>query len=51
MKQASYIKRTVPGTVFDVINVILLLLLSFIMIYPFWNQLVISLNDGIDAQR
>lgn len=51
MKQASYIKRTVPGTVFDVINVVLLLVLSFIMIYPFWNQLVISLNDGIDAQR
>lgn len=51
MKQASYMKRTVPGTVFDVINVVLLLVLSFIMIYPFWNQLVISLNDGIDAQR
>lgn len=51
MKEASYIKRTVPGTVFDVLNVTLMLALSFVMIYPFWNQLVISLNDGIDAQR
>lgn len=51
MKQASYIKRTVPGTIFDIFNVILMLALAFVMIYPFWNQLVISFNDGIDAQR
>lgn len=51
MKQASYIKRTVPGTIFDIFNVLLMLALAFVMIYPFWNQLVISFNDGIDAQR
>jgi len=51
MKRVNYIKRTVSGTVFDVFNVSLMILLSFIFLYPFWNQLVISLNDGIDAQR
>ena len=51
MKRAYYIKRTTPGTVFDVFNVTLMVLLSFIFLYPFWNQLVISLNDGVDAQR
>ena len=51
MKKANYIKRTPSGTVFDVFNVLLMLILSFIFIYPFWNQLCVSLNDGIDAQR
>ncbi len=51
MKQANYIKRTKSGAVFDACNVTILVLLSFLFIYPFWNQLVISFNDGIDAQR
>jgi putative aldouronate transport system permease protein len=51
MKKANYIKRTTPGTVFDICNVSFLLVLSFVLVYPFWNQLIISLNDGMDAQR
>jgi putative aldouronate transport system permease protein len=37
------------GKAFDVINVTLMLGFVFIMIYPFWNQLVISLNEGTDT--
>ncbi len=51
MKSASYIKRTAGGTVFDVFNVLFLLLLSFLFVYPFWNQFIVSLNDGVDATR
>ncbi|HPF87216.1 MAG TPA: carbohydrate ABC transporter permease [Candidatus Limiplasma sp.] len=51
MKQVNYIKRTPSGTIFDIVNVSLLVALSFLLLYPFWNQLIISLNDGLDAQR
>lgn len=51
MKAANYIKRTASGTIFDTFNVLLLLFMSFLFVYPFWNQLVVSLNDGIDATR
>lgn len=51
MKEASYLKRSVSGTIFDVCNIIFMCLLMFVMVYPFWNQLVVSFNDGIDAQR
>ena len=44
-------KNTVSSRIFDVCNVLFMLILLFVMVYPFWNQLVISLNDGIDAQR
>ena len=44
-------KKTAASNIFDFCNVVLMLLLLFVMVYPFWNQLVISLNDGIDAQR
>lgn len=47
----AYMKRTVGGHIFDVFNVIFMLLLVFIMVYPFWNQIVLSFNDGFDAQR
>ena len=51
MKSASYLKRSTSGTIFDVCNVTLLLLISFLFVYPFWNQFIVSLNDGVDATR
>lgn len=51
MRKAPYIKKTVSGTVFDVINVIFFFLFTVLMIYPFINILAISFNDGIDAAR
>ncbi len=49
--RTKLVKQTVGSRVFDVANVVIMLLLIFVMVYPFWNQLIISLNDGIDAQR
>lgn len=49
MAKPLYIRQTASGFIFDVFNYTLMCLLIFIMIYPFWNQLVISLNDGRDT--
>ena len=38
-------------TWFDVLNYTLMFLLVFVMLYPFINQLAISLNEGKDASR
>ena len=46
---APYQKPTFSGRVFDVINIVFMLVFAFCMLYPFWNQLVISLNEGTDT--
>ncbi|MDO4293316.1 MAG: carbohydrate ABC transporter permease [Eubacteriales bacterium] len=45
------IKTSAGSRVFDVFNVIFMLAFAFVMIYPFWNQLVISLNEGSDTVK
>lgn len=45
----SFIKRSIGSRVFDMINIALMLLFAFIMIYPFWNQLIVSFNEGTDT--
>lgn len=42
-------KETVWTRVFDVCNIVFMVLFSFCILYPFWNQLVLSLNEGKDA--
>lgn len=42
-------KETVWTRVFDVFNIVFMVLFSFCILYPFWNQLVLSLNEGKDA--
>ena len=49
MRKVYYIKQTPSGRVFDAVNGIVIALLMFLMIYPFWNMLVLSFNDGTDA--
>ena len=49
MRKAFYLKQTKSGRAFDIFNGIALFVLLFITIYPFWNMLVLSFNDGIDA--
>lgn len=46
-----YIKKTMSGKIFDVFNVIFMMALAFIMLFPFWTQLVLSFNDGLDALK
>ena len=49
MRKVYYIKQTQAGRVFDAVNGTVIALLMFLMIYPFWNMLVLSFNDGTDA--
>ena len=44
MSRPFYIKQTKAGRVFDVCNVILLILFMIIVVYPFINVFAISLN-------
>ena len=49
--KSNKIKTSTASKVFDVCNVLFMLLFAFIMIYPFWNQLVISFNEGSDTVK
>ena len=42
-------KRSLGERIFNVFNIVLLILMCVIMIYPYLNQLAISLNDGNDT--
>lgn len=43
------IKNSIPDKIFDVFNYSMMVLLMIVMIYPFWNTVVISLNEAIDG--
>lgn len=45
------VKRQKKDIAFDIVNYILLILIAFITIYPFYYILVISFNSGLDAAR
>ncbi|RAP76581.1 carbohydrate ABC transporter permease [Paenibacillus montanisoli] len=45
------IKVSIGERTFDLANVLLILLLCAITLYPFWYVLVLSLNEGKDAAR
>lgn len=47
----AYIKDSLGGKIFDVFLYIFMILFSFIMIYPFYNQFIISLNEGLDTVK
>ena len=49
MRKVFYLKQTKSGRIFDAFNGAALFILLFITIYPFWNMLVLSFNDGTDA--
>ncbi|MEG1875296.1 MAG: carbohydrate ABC transporter permease [Angelakisella sp.] len=51
MSRPFYIKQTIGGKIFDVFNVIFMVVLMIVMVYPFLNILVLSLNNGQDAAR
>ncbi len=44
-------KRTKGENIFNVFNIILMLLMCVVMIYPYINQVAISLNEGMDTAR
>lgn len=42
-------KRTKGEKIFNIFNIIFMIFLSITMLYPYINQLAISLNDGMDT--
>ncbi|WP_455715489.1 carbohydrate ABC transporter permease [Anaerosporobacter sp.] len=51
MKTKSKIKRSRGTIIFDTCNVIFMLLICFVCLYPIWYVIVNSLNDSQDALR
>ena len=51
MSRPFYIKQTKSGRVFDALNLVLMLAILVVVVYPFINVLAISFNDGYDAVR
>jgi len=47
----QYTLSKVENIVFHTINTAFLLLVAFITLYPFWNTMMISLNDASDTLR
>lgn len=47
--KSNKIRQSFGDRLFDVINVLLMFLLMFSIVYPFWDLLVESLNDGYAA--
>ena len=43
------IKKTLPQKVFSVVNVLIMIALCFIILFPYVNVLAVSLNDGMKA--
>jgi len=43
--------KSISGTLFDIFNVLFMLLLGFTFLYPFWNTLILSFNDSLDTMR
>ena len=44
-------RRTTSEYIFDNVNILIMLFICAITIYPIWYVLVNSLNDGVDAMR
>jgi putative aldouronate transport system permease protein len=42
-------KKTQGEKIFDVINVFIMIVIMFIMLYPFWNTIIVSFNDALDS--
>ncbi len=44
-----YYRRPISERIFDAVNVLLLALFAFICLYPMYQSIILSLNDGKDA--
>ncbi len=49
MAKSFSIKSSKSDRVFDWVNYLLMFLLMIVMIYPFWNTIIISFNDALDG--
>jgi len=46
-----YLKVKRESIIFHTVNTTLLILLTFLTLFPFWNTIVISLNDALDTVK
>jgi len=44
-------KKTIGEKTFDVFNVLFMLIIMFVMLYPFWNTIIVSFNDALDSVK
>lgn len=51
MKHSKGIGRTTEDRVFDFVNHLLLVLIGFVMLYPFYYTVICSFSDGIDLMK
>lgn len=51
MLKIGTIKIPFRDKIFDLVNYSLMILLMFIMLYPFYNTVVVSFNDAVDGIR
>ncbi|MDF2873070.1 MAG: binding-protein-dependent transport system inner rane component [Anaerocolumna sp.] len=49
--KGMFIRQSKLSYAFDILNTVIMVLFAFVMLYPFWNQLVISLNEGADTVK
>lgn len=49
MKLAFGSRKTKGETIFDTVNVIIMLVICFLTLYPIWYTVINSFNDGVDA--
>jgi putative aldouronate transport system permease protein len=47
----NYVKSGVPDKIFDIANHLFFILISLVMLYPFWQEICISLSSGAEATR
>ncbi len=50
-RKGEFIKQSKLSHLFDIFNTILMLVFAFIMLYPFWNQFIVSFNEGSDTVK
>ncbi len=45
------LKPTKGERIFNVFNILLMIFVIIVMLYPYWNQVAIALNEGMDSMR
>lgn len=51
MKKSKGMRVSTGDRIFDIANYTFIIILMFVMVYPFYNTLVVSFNDAIDSIR
>jgi putative aldouronate transport system permease protein len=49
--ERRYYKNGFASKLFDIVNITFLTFLCFLVIYPFWNQLVVSISSGAEVSK